>query len=202
MKNVIKDYLKKGFTIVPLFGIKDNICTCRRGAQCSNSGKHPIPNRNGKFLIKTEADWAKMRNSRNKHHNPNIAFATGNDFNIIVIDLDVKPEQGIDGIESFYKMVENFAPGYTVPSTPTAKSGGSGKHIYFALPPSGVAIKSGVNIFGHLGFPGIDIRGEGGLIVAPPSTHHSGNPYSWEDELSPNDVEFTPFPEFLMELLN
>ena len=41
---------------------------------------------------------------------------------------------------------------------------------------------------------GVDVRGEGGFIVVPPSNHKSGNCYRWEDDYSPEDQELIEIP--------
>ncbi len=51
-----------------------------------------------------------------------------------------------------------------------------GLHLYFAHP--GVEVKNAVRIAGSKE-EGIDIRGDGGLVVAPPSVHASGRIYQW-----------------------
>jgi hypothetical protein len=58
------------------------------------------------------------------------------------------------------------------------RSGGGGAHIYLAYPPS-VIIRNSVKKIAA----GIDIRGTGGYVVAPPSLHESGGHYTWLDEL-------------------
>ena len=61
----------------------------------------------------------------------------------------------------------------TLPDTVSLRTGGRGQHFYFQHP--GVPIP---NYAGKLG-PGLDVRGEGGYVVAPPSIHLSGKPYEW-----------------------
>lgn len=45
--------------------------------------------------------------------------------------------------------------------------------------------------------PGIDVRGEGGCIVAPPSIHPNGRPYSWVPGRSPLDIKPARLPVWL-----
>jgi len=47
--------------------------------------------------------------------------------------------------------------------------------------------------------PGIDLRGDGGFVVAPPSKHQSGRRYAWELGASPDDVPLAPTPGWLLE---
>lgn len=46
-------------------------------------------------------------------------------------------------------------------------------------------------------FPGLDFRGDGGYIIAPPSVHETGHVYAWEDE----DASIAPLPGWLLKYL-
>src|SRR5262249_40856035 len=48
--------------------------------------------------------------------------------------------------------------------------------------------------------PGFDLRGDGGYVVAPPSVHPSGVPYTWLT--APSDLPLAPLPDNIRELLN
>ncbi len=58
------------------------------------------------------------------------------------------------------------------PTAFIAKTGGGGFHLYYRFPKSGDYRNS-------TGTDGIDVRAEGGYVVAPPSRHRSGNSYEW-----------------------
>jgi hypothetical protein len=76
--------------------------------------------------------------------------------------------------------------------TLTVRTGGGGLHFYFAgdLPTGKVP-----------GYPGLDVKGEGGYVVAPPSMHASGRRYEW---LAPDDLPTVPqpTPAWLAHLIN
>ncbi len=105
----------------------------------------------------------------------NIGVVTGKISGITVIDVDQKS----GGLETL-KMLR-------LPMTAIAKTGGGGWHYYFKYA-EGISNKAGI-------FPGIDIRGEGGYVVAPPSVHISGNEYEWA-----NEEELADFPSELFGL--
>jgi hypothetical protein len=47
--------------------------------------------------------------------------------------------------------------------------------------------------------PGLDLRGDGGVIIAPPSIHPSGEPYRWRPGHAPEEVGLAPMPIWLLE---
>lgn len=110
----------------------------------------------------------------------NVAIAAGEDSGLYVLDVDLKVGRSLDeAIESL---------GFPLPETPTVRTGGGGVQFFFAFPP-------GLNLSitgGRLGL-GIDTRGNGGYVVAPPSIHPSGPAYSWlefeDSPLAPTPVE-------------
>ena len=108
--------------------------------------------------------------------------ATGN-----VIVLDVDPRHG--GDHSLRQLEDRHGP---LPLTWRAFTGGGGEHVYFRAP-EGVEIR---NNAGRLG-PGLDVRGVGGYVVAPPSIHISGNQYVWNVDHHPDEVPLAALPEFL-----
>jgi predicted P-loop ATPase len=99
----------------------------------------------------------------------------------VVIDLDRK--NGIDGLESLRMLGE-------VPETLTAETGSGGLHLYFKHP--GLPIKNSAGVLG----PGIDVRGDGGYVVLPPSPHRSGGRYRWLAE-----VPIADLPPWLLQAL-
>lgn len=88
-----------------------------------------------------------------------------------------------------------------LPNTPTARTGGGGRHILFKHP--GKPIPNGVKVLvapaSDAGkAPQADVRGDGGYIVVWPSLHGSGKRYEWE---IPLDVPFADAPAGLLELV-
>ena len=100
----------------------------------------------------------------------NIGIATGQlSKGVFAIDLDIKED--INGLESLRKWEQENEP---LLPTVTSVTGSGGLHIlYFSDKP----VKNKVNLY-----PGIDIRGDGGYIVAPPSVHPNGKIYQWKQE--------------------
>jgi len=108
-------------------------------------------------------------------------LATGKRSKIVVLDID-KARAEID-------LIAKYGP---MPETVTAKTGRGGKHIYFNYPEAG-KIATGQNVL----FDGLDIRGEGGQVVIPPSRKRNGQVYTWEH--SPDDYPLADLPDQLLE---
>ena len=125
----------------------------------------------------------------NKADDMNIGIATGAASGIFVIDIDQHGD--IDGAESLFEWESgNGKLNETVCST----TGSGGTH-YFYRCPAGVSITSAAHVI-----DGVDVRGDGGYIVAPPSTHPNGNRYEWD--LSPEDIEIAEPNEAVMKLIS
>jgi len=106
----------------------------------------------------------------------NIAIVTGPISGIAVLDID-----GEEGQESIKKY------NLFIPPTPCVKTG-KGYHYYFKY-------QDGVRNFTKR-YPGIDLRGEGGYVVAPPSIHPSGMKYEW---LIPLTEGIAELPSWILE---
>jgi hypothetical protein len=78
-----------------------------------------------------------------------------------------------------------------LPVTWVAKTGGGGLHYYFRSPQE---IRNSVAQLG----PGLDIRGTGGYVVAPPSRHISSDFYAWVSGQAPGEVPLAIMPEWLL----
>jgi hypothetical protein len=94
----------------------------------------------------------------------NIAIATGAASGIFVLDVD-----GLDA-EAALRRLEAEHGG--LPATVEAITA-RGRHVYFRSPQETVR-----NSAGKVG-PHIDVRGDGGYVIAPPSIHPNGRRYCW-----------------------
>lgn len=113
----------------------------------------------------------------------NLGVVTGTISNLIVIDID--PNHG--GADALEDLERRFG---AMPATVESRTGGGGRHLYFAHP--GFPVRNRVGI-GR----GIDLRGDGGYVVAPPSIHPSGEPYRWLSGQAPEECELAPLPHWL-----
>jgi putative DNA primase/helicase len=115
-----------------------------------------------------------------------IGVPTGEVSGFVVLDIDLdKP--GTE--ESFATIIRDKGQ---LDDSVASRTGGGGLHILFKHPGHRVP-----NAQGLLGLIGIDVRGDGGYIVVPPSNHPSGNSYQWEEGKSPFESELPECPEWI-----
>ncbi|MGH2755131.1 MAG: bifunctional DNA primase/polymerase [Actinomycetota bacterium] len=157
-------YAQRGWHLFPLQGLVHGRCTCGR-TDCSSPGKHPLVRRG---LHEASTDEAQIRRWWRQWPSANIAVATGSKSGIVVIDIDLPR-----ALESLDALV------HKLPVTLTAITGGGGLHLIYrrASRPLRCTSARVPGIRGDL--PGIDVRADGGYIVAPPSLHASGERYRW-----------------------
>jgi hypothetical protein len=95
----------------------------------------------------------------------NLGLATGAISGLFVLDVD-RDHGGEDSLASLARHHGELPP------TVVSLTGGGGRHLLFRHP--------GFKVRNLVGFnDGLDIRGDGGFIVAPPSVHPSGGRYRW-----------------------
>lgn len=105
-----------------------------------------------------------------------IGIVTGKISGIVVVDVDSE-----EGKKKFFD--------FNLQRSPTVLTG-KGFHIYFKHPMD----REIGNFQRRPDLEGIDLRGDGGYVVAPPSLHPSGSTYKWDRHFSPIDLAFANFP--------
>lgn len=156
------DYVKHGWSVVPLHGIDaDHQCRCGRGSLCppKTRGKHP--SLGNAWQKNTLASGADVQAWFEDHPRDNIGIATGADSGLWVLDID-----GSEGINTLTSLTAEHGP---LPMTRIIRTGSGGLHYYWRHP----AEFEPRNSTSWIG-PGIDVRGRGGQVVAPPSTSGRG----------------------------
>jgi len=170
------------------------ICSCGQlHDSISSIGKHPLF-RNWITLATTKMDiitsWFLNR------PNANISIVTGKESGIFVLDVD-----GETGEQTLIKLQERYGP---LPDTPMFITGSNGVHYIFRYPPSGAPTRCRI-------VDGIDIRGEGGQIIAPPSKNIKGDygihayhaPQGFEDlDGVQRTVPVAPAPSWLLSMIS
>lgn len=174
---------KLGWKIFPVHTPgKDGTCTCGK-VPCENAGKHPrtpdgvdaVARATTKQIEEWWTDWP----------NANIGCATGKRNGFFVLDVD--PRDG--GDISLELLVRQNGP---LPPTRHHITGGAGYHYFFRMP-EGINIPNSASSLA----PGLDIKGDGGYIILPPSRHASGRVY----DMNGGDVPILDPPEWLLSLI-
>jgi Bifunctional DNA primase/polymerase, N-terminal len=139
------------------------------------------------------AKWGKTRDPEQVRRDfqrwpeANIGVPTGKDNDIFVVEADTPKGHNIDGVNSLRRLEEKHGP---LPPTLMAESPSGSLHYYFNWP-KGVEIKNSASVIG----PGIDVRGEGGMVIGPPSVRSDGC-YRWL-----NDDDIADAPQWLLDLV-
>ena len=118
----------------------------------------------------------------------NVGIATGAVSGLVVLDVDAKA----GGVASLREMLATHGK---LPEGVAVRTGGGGAHLYFTHPR--VAVPNSASKLG----PGLDVRGDGGYVVAPPSVHASGAAYEWLPGRAPRDTTTPPLPDWLLQLM-
>ncbi len=111
----------------------------------------------------------------------NVGVVSGEISNLVVLDID--PSHGGDASVG--------RPGAPVRAAARNREGGGrGRHLYFAHPIGLVRNRAGLA-------QGVDVRGDGGYIVTPPSVHPSGRRYAWVPGRSPGEMMPAALPRWI-----
>lgn len=117
----------------------------------------------------------------------NVGIVTGGAERLAVLDVD--PRNGGDA--SLKELELKFG---RLPDTPIVHTGGGGEHYYFRTH-SPLRSRSAF-------CPGLDIKAEGGFVVAPPSQHMTRPFYEWDGVLNLETVPLAQLPAWLLDLLS
>ena len=161
--NAALGYAHRGWRVFPLHGIVNGACTCGR-TDCSSAGKHPLVR---KGLYEATTDMDKIRSWWKRWRSANIGIATGFESGISVVDIDLPLAMPV-----LVRLTE-------LPVTLTALTGGGGLHLIYRCSDSALGNSAGRLPGIDEELPGIDLRANGGYIVAAPSVHRSGSEYAW-----------------------
>lgn len=154
-------YAEAGLPVIPLHTIDhEGGCTCGRKG-CVSPGKHP-KTKNGLKDATTDVEQIKKWWPKGSALPSNIGVLTGGKVGLVVVD--------IDGSEGFEALGAERVEDLQAEAIPHVKTG-RGHHYYFRGE-SPVKTKPG---FANK----VDIKADGGYVVAPPSIHVSGNRYEW-----------------------
>jgi hypothetical protein len=168
-----------GFRVFPCHTPAPAGCSCGV-VGCARPGKHP---RTPHGCKDATSDRAAIEDWWRRWPEANVGVATGE--GLLVVDID--GPAGHSALESLSR--EHGA----LPATAAVRTGREGgRHLWLRLD-DGIALG---NTSGRLG-KGIDTRGDGGYVLAPPSLHASGRNYAWEA----SGASVAPAPTWILERL-
>ena len=173
-KDIALQYLNKGLSVIPL--VSPSMVS-------GNPTEEEVIYKCKRALVK----WAEFQDRHptedevnawwDEWPDANIGIVTGKISNLVVFDVDKQ-----DAIE--YAEEEGGFP-ITVKAT-----SGKGCHIYVQYPEFEVRNSTNTDL-------GLDIRGDGGYIVAPPSIHGSGRQYEWAEGYSIHEIDPAPCEQWM-----
>src|SRR5215472_15195879 len=164
------DYAKRGIPVFP----------------CRADNKRPITP-NGFYDATTDAKqikawWKQYRNAM-------IGIPCGPASGLWVFDADVDPDKGLDGPEELKGLIAKHGP---LPATLASATPRGGTHYFFKW--NGADIRNSTSKIA----PGLDVRGDGGYVIVPPSVRADGAPYSWRVNF---DCPIAEAPTWLLNLI-
>jgi putative DNA primase/helicase len=163
------DYAASGLAIFPAPP------DCKKSFKCAEHS-------NGRAWGMT-TDAAEITADFTRWPDARIGLPTGAINGIVVLDIDTVAGHGVDGAATLAGLEAKYSP---LPDTLQAISPSGSVHQYIRHPGDGVKIRNSTSEIGA----GIDVRGDGGMVIAPPSPG-----YRWL-----NQSPIAPMPDWLIEI--
>ena len=164
-----------------------NRCSCG-GSGCRSIGKHP---RTTNGLSAATHDPDTIRRWWGQWPEANLGLRTGEISGVFVVDVDP------DGFDAFEDLCTHHGCPSDSLETWSVRTGRLGAHVYFRHPGAGVRIRTSAGALA----PGVDVRGDGGYAILPPSLHASGKHYGWLEDRTPWQVGLARAPGWLLSLV-
>lgn len=177
------EFASQDVRVFPLNSVFDGICSCPDGSECRSAGKHPLARLAPRGVKDATTDEATIRRWFGAEPLANLGVAMGGKLRLLAVDVD--PRSGGDA--SLCDLVEAHGDAWL--ETFAVRTGSLGYHFLFRLP-------EGIEVHRGKLAPGIDLKAEGGYLVAPPSRHTSGRRYEVE-----KNVYIAEAPAWLVEEL-
>jgi hypothetical protein len=186
-------YTENGWHVLPVYEVLDGGgCACG-DPTCKSVGKHP---RVSSWRVNASTDRREVLTWWQQWPDANVGIATGKCSNLVVIDVDTvagHPDKP-DGLEAIEEFTARQGP---LPDTARVMTGSGGFHYYFSCPSGGDEIRNSTDVL-----PGIDVRGEGGYVIAPPSSHACGGVYTWANPPNfPDTDDIEEIPTWLVGMI-
>jgi hypothetical protein len=104
----------------------------------------------------------------------NVGICTGAESGIVVLDVDTKAGHDRDGLASLRALEERYG---RLPRTLTAITPSGGLQMFYQHP-GDVYIPGSASEIGD----GIDVKADGGMVIAPPSWRNGRGYYQWNEQ--------------------
>jgi Bifunctional DNA primase/polymerase, N-terminal/AAA domain len=167
------NYVARGWEVFPTRPGEQKSYKSKEHSNGQNWGKTTDPE-----VVKR--DWKRWPHA-------GVSVATGRTSGILVIDVD-NESHGVDGYASLRALEEKHG---RLPTTLTVETPSGGMHLYFKYP-NDFEVKNGTSKIAD----GIDFKGEGGKVPAPPTTRPGVGVYQWT-----NDAPIADAPRWLLDLV-
>jgi hypothetical protein len=172
-------WANNGIAIFPLWWPQKGVCACPNGEQCSSPAKHPLTPTG---FHDATSNPETIREWWTRWPHANIGAPTGDTFDVIDID---------GGAAAWAQLTAKHGTPKHIAVAMTGRTAG-GFH-YYVTPGGQKTIPSGKR-----GLPQkIEIKGQGGYIVVPPSTHITGRTYQWVKSIDGQTHGDTDYPQWL-----
>jgi hypothetical protein len=178
-------YLARGWAVFPVYEVANGACACG-DPNCESPAKHPRT-RNGfqaasKHPGVVEAWQASFPRA-------NTGVRTGRESSLVVLDLDIHKPGVQVAVEAW---LGQHGGQWGDPAI--ARTGSGGLHLYYAYPSLDESLKV-ATVKGLQGVAGLDVRADGGYVLAPPSVNLGGE-YTWLSDRAPG-----PLPDAILAAL-
>ena len=181
-----QEYGRAGYKVIPLYHVEANgDCACHKGARCPSKGKHPR-DKGWQESATTDPQW--WRPLADGETDP-VDWRPAANIGLALEDIFILDEDPDNfGDVTLTELEQRLGGDWDMPETTIVRTGLGGRHFYF-LQPEGTQV--GNMKLGQ----GLDIKGPGGLVVAPPSRSNKG-PYSHALKHDP-----VPGPKWLLDMI-
>lgn len=186
-------YARRGWPVFPCNPrTKRPLC---KGDVDPETGKE-IPGSGG--VKKATTDEEQIRAWWKKWPKAMIGLATGAAAGVFVVDFDAGEDEETGEVFEAPQLVANLEEriGVKLPKTWAAETPRGGQHLYFAWP-------AGEDVIGNRGgmIDRVDVRGEGGYVILPPSARTDGKGYTWTVKVSGRFAQAAEAPGELVDCI-
>lgn len=161
-------YARRGLPVFPTWWTTDDgRCACGAAPSECKPGKHPLGRLVPNGLKNATLDSCTIESWWHRQPQANVAIATGGAMRLLVVDVD--PDAGGEASMAALEGEHGAMPATAEVVTPRG-----GRHLYLIVPNGRPTPGNSASRLGE----GIDTRGQGGYVLAPPSVV-SGRDYTW-----------------------